>query len=1215
MRYLNKVVFINSAKTQYAEVPVSGNVHFVGNQGAGKSTLLRALLFFYNADTQGLGIVSTASDKRPFAEYYFQFDNSFIVYEVIKEQTAFCVVAYRTANSVSYRFIAGAYQKDWFIENDKPIDSWESVTKKLNEQQVFYTRKRIDEYKEYRDILYGNTESKKSEFKQFALMETKEYQYVYKTIQNVFLNSKMDAEFIKQTIIMSLENDIEIKLNNYNHHLRDFDTQFADIKKFGEPIVEKKANDIAANFLNIKYLDGELANKYSNLLTAIAFNADAAIQLKNDLQYNTAALNKEYNVQIKLEKAAETKNKEWDAELSVLNSKLQESKQKKEKYQQLNIEGIIWKCNQKEFLIMEKNRLEAEKNILMATYQEQANKYKMLLDNLKNNFDTNTNILKSEELVKNNEYFKNKEGIEKNARQEVQALQFKYKEIDKQFQEKMDAVIAELQAVELQLNTATYKIWHESEIKQLQEQITASKNKLAQAKVDKERLMLEKEIIRKNGLLDEEKIVAELTSKIKESVTELSEHKQKEQSLQKTIASYDQTFLKWLEDNYPNWHNTIGKVVKEEILLDTHLAPSKIDAIPNLYGISINADSVQKSLLGIKHYISALNAEKISIESIEQQIRQFEKDQVKSLDNIKQRIKAKISDCNSSIQKLEIVIQQNLHAEEQAQASLLATVEKGINNKQQAVLDYSNQIEKLNYIKKETFANRQATVETEQKLIKKTDKEFSDTLKNLESNLNECISAIQLRANELKNAFILDQQKIDVDKQKELKDNGADIEKIKTIELDIKVVNDSLQYIDQNIRVVYEYEKDKQELFDKETELKQTKKKVELESADFNKESTYKLLGIKSKIDQLNINKNVMLSYEKKLLEDATIWDENKDADFVNYIKELTPGISGIQQEYISVAKMITELRQQFNKLLNAKQTLKDNITSYLDNFSIGNILNLKLNSVTELGYLQFAEMLQEFLAENKIDKISEEVAGRFASIINTISNEASRLLQARSKIHDVITKINKDFKETDFVTAIKNIELKIEETENEIVKILNAIHDFNTAYGMELGALNLFSTNNQSQKNQQAIDLLKRFATKIKDAKKESITLSDAFELRFKIQENDNDTGWQEKISNVGSEGTDILVKALLNIMLLNVFKKSASKNFSDFKLHCMMDEIGKLHPVNVRGIIKFANDRNIFFINGSPYENDAMAFNYIYKLNKVDGFTRVVKLISKAN
>jgi len=88
-------------------------------------------------------------------------------------------------------------------------------------------------------------------------------------------------------------------------------------------------------------------------------------------------------------------------------------------------------------------------------------------------------------------------------------------------------------------------------------------------------------------------------------------------------------------------------------------------------------------------------------------------------------------------------------------------------------------------------------------------------------------------------------------------------------------------------------------------------------------------------------------------------------------------------------------------------------------------------------------------------------------------------------------------------------------------------------------------------------------------------------------------------------------LVKAMLNIMLLNVFKESVSKRFKDFKLHCMMDEIGKLHPTNVRGILKFANDRNIMLINGSPIENDALAFNRIYKLNKDDKSITKVNLI----
>ncbi|PSR03970.1 MAG: ATP-binding protein, partial [Bacteroidetes bacterium SW_10_40_5] len=124
---------------------------------------------------------------------------------------------------------------------------------------------------------------------------------------------------------------------------------------------------------------------------------------------------------------------------------------------------------------------------------------------------------------------------------------------------------------------------------------------------------------------------------------------------------------------------------------------------------------------------------------------------------------------------------------------------------------------------------------------------------------------------------------------------------------------------------------------------------------------------------------------------------------------------------------------------------------------------------------------------------------------------------------------------------------------------------------------------------------------------------LSDAFELRFRVLENENDTGWVEKLSNVGSEGTDILVKAMINIMLLNVFKESASRKFKDFKLHCMMDEIGRLHPGNVQGILKFANDRNILLINGSPVVQDAMAYRHIYELRKdQDSQTRIKRLVS---
>ena len=196
----------------------------------------------------------------------------------------------------------------------------------------------------------------------------------------------------------------------------------------------------------------------------------------------------------------------------------------------------------------------------------------------------------------------------------------------------------------------------------------------------------------------------------------------------------------------------------------------------------------------------------------------------------------------------------------------------------------------------------------------------------------------------------------------------------------------------------------------------------------------------------------------------------------------------------------------------------------------------------------------------------------------------------------------------------IKKIELKIEDSKNEIVQLLVLIKKFNDENAMNFGPTNLFSTDNQDKKNKVAVDLLKQFVKKINDQKRDIVSLSDSFELKFRVIENQNDTGWVEKLSNVGSEGTDTLVKAMVNIMLLNVFKGNVSKLFKDFRLHCMMDEIGKLHPTNVRGILKFANDRNIMLINSSPIENDALAFTHIYKLQKDDrSITRIKRILTQ--
>ena len=197
-------------------------------------------------------------------------------------------------------------------------------------------------------------------------------------------------------------------------------------------------------------------------------------------------------------------------------------------------------------------------------------------------------------------------------------------------------------------------------------------------------------------------------------------------------------------------------------------------------------------------------------------------------------------------------------------------------------------------------------------------------------------------------------------------------------------------------------------------------------------------------------------------------------------------------------------------------------------------------------------------------------------------------------------------------------MELRTKESANKIFGLLVEIKKFNDENTYALGKADLFNSYEQVNKNEKAISLLKQLIREMSTSKEKQINLSDSFELEFRIIENDNDSGWVEKLTNVGSEGTDVLVKAMINIMLLNVFKDRASKKHKDdFRLHCMMDEIGKLHPNNVKGILKFANDRNILLINSSPTSYNATDYRYTYLLAKdsknVTSVKRLVRKIPK--
>lgn len=201
MRYLNKIIFINSAHIRYAEIMLDGNVHFTGTQGTGKSTLLRALLFFYNADKTHLGI---KQGQLSFDQFYFEHANSYILYEVQREIGPYTILVARSQGTTMFRFIDAPYNRDWIInESGEVLSEWTKIRQNITKDATIDISPLFG-CMNYRDIIFGNYHERGNKFAKYAIVESSRYQNIPRSIQNVFLNSKLDAEFVKKTIIESM---------------------------------------------------------------------------------------------------------------------------------------------------------------------------------------------------------------------------------------------------------------------------------------------------------------------------------------------------------------------------------------------------------------------------------------------------------------------------------------------------------------------------------------------------------------------------------------------------------------------------------------------------------------------------------------------------------------------------------------------------------------------------------------------------------------------------------------------------------------------------------------------------------------------------------------------------------------------------------------------------------------------------------------------------
>lgn len=1199
----------------YAEIKLDGNVHFIGNQGSGKSALLRAILFFYNVDKSKLGI-KTQSGQKGYDEFYLPHQNSYIVYEVCRETGTFFVMTFLSHGRTAFRIVDCAYDKRFFVEEDGSVRyEWGRISEQIG-TRVFKSNI-IRGYEEFRDIIYGNSQQVAKELRRFSLMESTKYQQVPLTIQNIFLNQSLESRVVKDTIIDSMDfASDDIDLNRYREEVKNFRQQYEDIWKWykteknGKVKVKTDADAVIERYTDYDYVRKLISELCGQMNYALERDTNHLPQLAEQETNCDQELSRQKRL---LGEENEKFTKERDnlkGNEAVIDDFLKKVKEKRQHYTEIGIEKIIERIDKEDELKIQQQSLKHQEEVLTSTNQGVKSKYDALMQDIDNQLreyclqcQQRFNEIDSQRLETENR-------LQTELTEQTDSIRSQYEQKLKDNQNLLDEARQAKSDAKLQEQRVKVTNPYQEEMDEQERRIKELKDKQLQLYRDSshkqqeiDQIINEVSIQRKDLETACEKEIVTIENEIKQIASEV-------EKVTDMLGRQKGSLIEWLGENVSGWENSIGKVVDEDaVLYNTSLNPRITELSDTVYGVKIDTDNIEKT-------VKTPDELKAQEALLEQKI----EEQNKKITLRKQQLEADITELerkpNVQLKQLRME-KMTIDAEYNQIPNRIDIIQKERTASEESLTKWRDvELEKiqrkLGEIEKDikTIGNQRDILTVQRdKELEAIRKSYERQKKELGNSCDQQKAAINSELKNKEQSAVQHKGELQAQMDAELKGLGVDVNQLAVIRNQFQRVSDELKYIDDHRSDYISWQNDTHDYFEQEQRKKNERKRVRQKIEDLQEKFQKRKQQYDEKISNLSAEL-LRLQDEQKVLNESV----NKARAFMCGPSCPTEMMTTSGLETVKPLKdILEELRDKISIQQQKLDDFKQAVIRFKGNFSSQNTFHFRTEFNTDEDYIEFAAKLQEFLSNNKIEQYRVRTSRQYATIIKRIAKDVSDLSQHKSDIEKTILDINRDFRENNFAGVIKEIELRAVESNDRLMQQLLNIKHFDDEYGYDIGQLNLFtSEDNLNRTNEQAVKLLMNLVEMLDaEQKRELITLADTFKLEFKVKENDNDTNWQERLTNVGSEGTDILVKAMVNIMLINVFKRKISRKFGEFKLHCVMDEIGRLHPNNVEGILKFANVRNINLINSSPTTYNAQAYKYTYSLSKDERSNTVVKTL----
>ncbi|WP_404317962.1 ATP-binding protein [Malaciobacter canalis] len=1194
---LKELRFINSGHFPHERIIIDDFTLLLGSSGVGKTTVMSAICYFYTMDKFKTRPIPK---EKTFYDWHIEGSYSHLIY-VYENKIGknLLLLSKEDGKSIKHIFInIHNFQEDISIlyldENNRSLNLKEILSNCLKHGLTYYKSETVPTFRKMMcRKSYKMLPSKDKPELDFSLYDSEESASLFgKYLFNIYSNSSVRDRGIKDMLISLIgEKEYSLDISSFKHKL---DEALKNVEHF--ELIKKRRDKILEldeNIVSYRALCSEIDKTVFELET-MSYNKDRISEVIETKHLDLYAQEKiETEKSEKLSKEWDKKSTNYNDQIAELNKTIKSNETTYNKFiDEYKIERLIEENSKQNKYEEQKKNLEIKVVAISSSLEEldtkeetEKQKERISLNSKKEEEKIQLEEKKEQLAEEILQLSKDKEVNLKNSinafDEEIEVKTAEYNQLDKKISED-DTTLRLLPSQKLESNAS---IKFEKEINRL---ITLKDSIESNIKVlESEKLELEKQ---RDASFDE------LNKKIQDEISQYSDNKSKVKEkielVNKKLDIGKNNLFGFLNKNEVPNKRKILAIANDEILFEEKNFTFSLETSnDNFYGLVIDGDI---ETIASKYDIETLENNKTALqkqlnELVSNHTVRYKRleDNLKSSSNkFKKLIKEKsreIYDLSPRIKDYEIKIANEQRRLDEEIARLKDENDKRIIETKKQLLKDKERLTTL----KEYISTKKRKKDT---FIQEINAKYVEKEKDLNAQFSECKNSIKLINKKYEN-LVKDSDKRIHEIYNEIKrSQNIDTDELDSYHKTIKQLTKTIKEIQDNRGLVKRYTDEVLPNYNQIPLLREQLAQIDkqrTEDKDYY-EKELRVVGdvLKQLEDSINIWKSHAKSF-KDFKNALSQFEITSNINYDSYIEEEVISLLNTKQNITLLERYKTLEIQQDEK----EKTIKLDTRRIVDDIPSDNMMKLKsksdINSFDDNieQYIVITKSYADFI-KTKFD--IEGTSLQLHILIETINDAVSKISHIKGTFDSIVKDVNKINSTINDgiinITVIDFIKLNFRNTGNdEIVSRIENIGDMLSA-NMLIGYEN--SERSESVKDE-LVKIAQDLQIILERTFKKNITVSDISTLTFDVSENNQVTKGIATLDNIGSNGTSIMVKAIIYITLLRmVTKKSA--NSENIKYHCIIDEIGQISADYFTELMNYAKLLDFVFINGTAANDD---------------------------